>query len=269
MAESRLVIRLPNGQSVSLAGVLEDDESISLQVADLPSRQALADIREAFLGTVNELAAAAAALEVAANAEHASTQVILANVGSLIASAQAVDTASDQLVATLAATIQSLADTQPLVLMAAQSMQASFGSLEDVRTLVQALLNNMAEVLSGSIPSIVPVDPLGAPRYGDVSAVAGHTWTTVASFTVGAGLNYVLSGFTGTGSAEGRWRLQIGAATVLPARSGPGDRTATAHFPPRGLPQAPAGTLVRVQVQHPEAAPADFEATIHGYFLPS
>jgi hypothetical protein len=269
MADPRLVqlgLKLPDGSVKNLSAGREADGTYSLQVFDLEQRAILHDLKANFTGTIAGLAAAATALEDAATAEEASTAVILANVTSLINAAAQVSAASTTLLGVVNTEIGALTATQALIQQMAVAMQVSFGGLDDVRSIVQGMVNNITTLLASHVPLPFPLDPIGHPVYATAHAVPQGLETLLVDLLVPVAMTYVLAGFTATGTSDALYRLYLEAAPLLGGRSSAADRTVNGLFPASSKPRGGPNQRIRVTVYHSMPLAQDFEGTLHGYF---
>lgn len=266
MPDQRLTAK-SGATEVALGAVLESDGTPSLQIADRVARETLDQVRSTLASALASLTAAAEALTLAANAEQVQADVVLAHVANLIAASNQIQLEANQLLDSLNEQLEAITDTQALIERMALAMQVSFGSLEDVRGIVQQMVNEMRGLLASSVPG-VSYEPVGAIVAGDAVGVTTGTETTLVQLTVPAGQGFTITGFTATGNADGRFRLYIDAQKVLAARTSPADRTAHASFPDRSHPHAGQNLVVKLTVTHAEIGElCDFEGFIHGHYI--
>lgn len=268
MADQQLVGQDGLGGEVALGAVRELDGTGSIQVADQIARASLEAIQLGIAANFGALTAAANAMTIAATAEEADSAVILANVASLIAAAAQIQTQATDLTNLLSAEIVSLTEAGDLIQRMASIMQVSFGTIDEVRAMVQQLDNNIIQILGAALPLPAGIlETAGAPKYDTALAVPQGVETTLVSIIVPVGLTFVIAGFVATGSVEARYHLRNDATPLMTGRTSAADRTAERLFPAGARPRAAANTTVTLTVRHPEPFTADFEGTILGYYL--
>lgn len=81
----------------------------------------------------------------------------------------------------------------------------------------------------------------------------------IVKFT-STGVEYI-TGFTGTGSFSGEFRLYVGAECYYVYKTSPGNRTA--YIADRAF-KVPAGTVISLRVVHDDVAVQTFKGTILG-----
>ncbi len=83
--------------------------------------------------------------------------------------------------------------------------------------------------------------------------------TEICSFT-STGVEYI-TGFSGTGSYSGEFRLYVGADCYYVYKTSPGNRTA--YIADRSF-RVPSGTKVSLRVMHDDVGMQNFKGTILG-----
>lgn len=100
---------------------------------------------------------------------------------------------------------------------------------------------------------------------GQVDAVPSGVETTIVSFTVPTGYRYRLTGWSATGTADGRFKLYINGTRKMTARNSVAIPNVGKSF--SNPIEVLAGVTVSVKVWHSEAAVQEFSAALEGYLV--
>lgn len=113
----------------------------------------------------------------------------------------------------------------------------------------------------------LPVDDLrrtGFNSYDEDTSVVSTVETIVLTYTVPAGKTANIEGFSGTGTATGRFKLKVAGTTNGVIRTSTSERSKNADYK-NGPVQASAGAAVTVTAYHEEVSNQTMECSLYGY----